>query len=61
HICWPLRSLMLPRELFSKKGKEIHISIGEPIMPEEQARFKGDAEALGKYLREKTYELHTLK
>lgn len=57
HICWPLRSALLPRELFSKRGKEIHISIGEPIMPEEQAKFKGDAEALGKYLREKTYAL----
>lgn len=61
HICWPVRSLMLPRELFSKKGKEIHISVGQPISVEDQARFKGDAEALGKYLREKTYELHTLK
>lgn len=57
HICWPVRSLMLPRELFSKRGKEMHISIGQPIMPEEQAKFKGDAVALGKYLREKTYEL----
>lgn len=57
HICWPLRSLLLPRELFSKRGKEIHITVGDPIMPEEQARFKGDAEALGKYLREKTYAL----
>ncbi|MDE6811221.1 MAG: lysophospholipid acyltransferase family protein [Muribaculaceae bacterium] len=61
HICWPLRSLMLPRELFNKRGKEIHISVGQPISPEEQARFKGDVEALGNYLREKTYELHTLK
>jgi len=62
HACWPLRSLMLPRELFNhKKNKEIHISIGEPIMPEDQARFKGDAEALGKYLREKTYALASEK
>lgn len=57
HICWPLRSLLLPRELFSKKGKPIHITVGQPISPEEQAKFKGDTEALGKYLREKTYEL----
>lgn len=60
HVCWPLRSLLLPRELFSKRGKEMHISVGKPIMPEEQAKFKGDVEALGKYLREKTYELHTM-
>lgn len=57
HVCWPLRSLLLPRELFSKRGKPIHISVGQPVMPEEQAQFKGDAEALGRYLREKTYQL----
>lgn len=57
HACWPLRSAMLPRELWTKKNKDIHISIGQPITPEEQAQFKGDAEALGKYLREKTYAL----
>ena len=62
HACWPLRSLLLPRQLFNhKKNKEMHISVGEPIMPEEQAKFKGDPEALGKYLREKTYELSKLK
>ena len=62
HACWPLRSLLLPRELFHhKKNKEMHISVGEPIMPEKQAEFKGDPAALGKYLREKTYELSKLK
>lgn len=57
HACWPLRSLMLPRELFSKRHKPMHISVGHPISVDEQARFNGDAEALGAYLREKTYEL----
>lgn len=57
HICWPLRSALLPRELFSKRGKPLHISVGEPISVEEQAQFKGNPEALGKFLREKTYEL----
>lgn len=60
HACWPLRSALLPRELFSKKGKPMHISVGQPISPEEQARFGKDYVALGRYLREKTYELHTL-
>lgn len=60
HACWPLRSLWLPRELFSKRNKEIHISIGQPVMPDEQAKFNGDPEALGRYLRERTYALHTL-
>ncbi|MDE6537071.1 MAG: lysophospholipid acyltransferase family protein [Muribaculaceae bacterium] len=62
HACWPLRSLLLPRELFHhKKYKEMHISVGEPVMPEKQAEFKGDPTALGQYLREKTYELSKLK
>ena len=60
HACWPLRSLLLPRELFSKKGKELHISVGTPIMPDEQAKF-ANPEELGKYLREQTYKLHELK
>lgn len=58
HVCWPLRSLLLPRELFNhKKNHEMHISVGEPIMPDKQAEFKGNPEALGKYLREQTYLL----
>lgn len=62
HAFWPLRSLLLAHELFKHKlNKEMHISVGEPIMPEEQAKFKGDAQALGQYLREKTYELSKLK
>lgn len=62
HACWPLRSLLLPRQLFHhKKNKEMHISVGEPIMPEKQAEFKGDPMALGKFLREKTYDLSKLK
>ncbi|MDE6297366.1 MAG: 1-acyl-sn-glycerol-3-phosphate acyltransferase [Muribaculaceae bacterium] len=62
HVCWPLRSLLLPRQLFKhKKNIEMHISVGEPISVEKQAEFKGDPIALGKYLREKTYELSALK
>ena len=36
HLCWPARSLMLPSEVFRKRGKEIHVSIGKPISVEEQ-------------------------
>lgn len=61
HICWPARSLMLPREVFRKNGKKIHVSIGEPISPEEQAEHGKTPEELGKYLREKTYELRKNK
>lgn len=56
-VCWPLRSLRLPTEVFKKNGKEIHVSIGEPISVEEQTAHGSSAEELGKYLREKTYEL----
>lgn len=62
HICWPARSLMLPHEVFRKLNKTLHISVGQPISPEEQAANGGsDPEALGRYLRQKTYELRNLK
>lgn len=57
-IDWRLRTLRLPRELFNKTGKEIHLSFGEPIMPEDQAQYK-DLEEFGKMLRESTYSLRT--
>lgn len=59
-IDWRLRTLRLPRELFNKTGKEVHISIGNPISVEEQKRFKS-VEELGSFLREKTYELEKIK
>ena len=61
HICWPARSILTPREMFNKKGKELHVSIGEPIMPEEQAHYRESPETLGVYLREKTYALRKNK
>ncbi|MCM1490176.1 MAG: 1-acyl-sn-glycerol-3-phosphate acyltransferase [Muribaculum sp.] len=57
HACWPARSLRLPAEVFRKRGKEIHISIGEPITVEEQQAHSGSVEELGKFLRERTYAL----
>lgn len=56
HACWPARSLRLPSEVFRKRDKEVHISIGQPIMPQEQATFP-TPDALGEYLRERTYIL----
>lgn len=55
-IDWRLRTLRLPRELFASTGREYRVSIGEPVMPEEQARF-ADADAFGDFLRERTYAL----
>lgn len=60
HACWPARSLRLPAEVFRKVGTEMHISVGRPISVDDQARFT-TSEELGAYLREKTYELRTLK
>lgn len=65
HICWPARSLRLPHEVFRKRGTTMHISVGQPISPEEQLVHgctpdepgKIDPETLGAYLRERTYAL----
>lgn len=57
HICWPARSLRLPAEVFRKVGTEMHISVGLPISPEEQAAHGATTEELGAYLRERTYDL----
>ena len=59
-VCWPLRSLRLPAEVWRKVGKEIHVSIGQPISPEEQAAHGASPEELGRFLREKTYELRKM-
>ena len=60
HVCWPARSLRLPAEVFRKCGSEIHISVGDPISVDEQAAHGTSAEALGAYLREKTYALRDM-
>lgn len=57
HICWPARSLRLPAEVFRKVGTEMHISVGLPISPEDQAAHGSTPEELGAYLRERTYAL----
>lgn len=58
-IDWRLRTIRLPRELFNKTGKEIHVSFGEPIMPDEQAKFS-DLNEFGNMLRQRTYDLKKL-
>lgn len=57
HHCVPLRTACLARELFKKKGKPLHISIGEPISVEKQEEFGKDYEALGWYIRMQMYDL----
>lgn len=60
HVCWPLRSLMIPSEMIKKSGKTIKVTVGQPISVEEQSKFQ-DYKSLGVYLREKTYELRESK
>lgn len=60
HACWPARSLRLPAEVFRKCGTELHISVGNPISVEEQLQHSSSPEALGAFLRAKTYELRDI-
>lgn len=57
HTFWQMRSALLARELFKKRGKPMRVTIGEPISVEKQAEFGKDYVALGKYLRQATYDL----
>lgn len=56
---WQARSIRLPAEVFRKRGKEMHVSVGDPISVEEQAKFATPKE-LGDFLRAKTYALRDL-
>lgn len=58
-VSWQLRTLRLPAEVFNKKGKEMHISIGEPISVEEQKANGATPEQMCAFLKEKTYSLRT--
>lgn len=59
-IDWRIRTLRLPKEFFLMRGKEIHVSIGEPVTPEELAQHPG-LDDLGQFLRQRTYQLEKLK
>lgn len=60
HAFWPGRSLRLPAEVWRKVGKEIHVSVGQPISVEEQAAHSASHEELGQFLRERTYALREM-
>lgn len=55
-IDWRLRTLRLPRELFSSYYKDVRVSFGEPITVEEQNKYE-TLQELGDFLRARTYEL----
>lgn len=51
-----LRTLLLPRELLNKQGREITVHVGKPVRPQKLASFTTDAELIA-YLRLRTYIL----
>ena len=51
-----LRTARLIHELFNKKGTHVKVWIGQPITPQEIAKFE-NAETFGQYLRNVTYAL----
>lgn len=59
-IDWRIRTLRLPAEIMRTYGKEIHVSIGEPISVEKQNEYK-DLDSLGEFLRSETYKLKKIK
>lgn len=59
-VCWQLRTLRLPREVWRKCHSTIHISVGKPISVEEQRAHAGSIDELGEFLKAKTYELKKL-
>lgn len=55
-IDWRLRTLRLPAEVFRVKNPVYRISVGEPI-PAETIKQYDTPEALGDFLKEKTYSM----
>lgn len=53
---WQARNLRLCHELINKSGKEIVLTVGEPIYPDEIKKYPNPSD-LGKYLKSKTYAL----
>ena len=60
-ISWKLRTLRLPGEVFNKKGRTMHITVGEPISVADQQAHAATPEELCAYLKQKTYELRSWK
>jgi 1-acyl-sn-glycerol-3-phosphate acyltransferase len=60
-VCWQLRTLCLPSEVWRKCGTTIHISVGDPISVEEQLKHQGSVEEFGEFLKSKSYELRSCR
>lgn len=59
--CWQLRTLRHPAEVFRKRHKTFHITVGKPISLEEQKQHMGSLKEFGDFLRQRTYDLRSSK
>lgn len=60
-VCWQLRTVRLPSEVWRKCNSTLHISVGNPISVEEQLKHQGSLEEFGDFLRAQTYALRNIK
>lgn len=60
-VCWQLRTLRLPSEVWRKCNTTMHISVGDPISVEEQKRHQGSLEEFGQWLKARTYAMRSWK
>ncbi len=59
-IDWRLRTMRLPAEVWRKCHQTLHISVGDIITPEQMKAYP-EVERLGRFLKEKTYQLRERK
>ena len=59
-VNWQLQSLAQCHELYNKKGKEMIITFGDPIMPD-AFKLLDNPQEVGQFLKNKTYALGTKK
>lgn len=60
-VCWQLRTLRLPSEVWRKCNTTMHISVGDPISVEEQKLHQGSLEEFGQWLKSRTYAMRSWK
>lgn len=60
-ISWQLRTLRFPAEVFGKRHTTIHVTVGDPITPEQIKAHAGSIEELGEYLKNQTYALRSCR
>lgn len=56
-VCWQLRTLRLPSEVWRKCHTTLHVSVGDPISVDEQRAHASSIDELGEFLKAQTYKL----